>query len=409
MAHVPLALSVHSFIDKVGSDAGFASIIGLAILVLLYFAQARETSTLRDEAELSGQRVAQLEAQLSQLGRAQSVAQAPAAQAAPGTQASAQPAPVAAAAGKGAGAVGLVNPGAQAVPAGATAAQVTARAGALIPHPPAGVGAPALAAATRLIPIATATPAAEAQAPPVGTQAPPAAAQAPPAGATVPPPTPAPATFAGAANGANELPPPPPISQPLPRVQLRPEGATAPGRIPSPAVARRSAPARSRISRGLVLLITAIGIVAVVVILLIATSGGGGNKPAASAGTRTSNAPAAGGRKSRRHAFDPSNVTVTVLNGTATAGAAARVSSELGGAGYKQGLTTNAAQQTQTTTTVAYLPGHKADALQVANTLKLGPHTVAAIDPNNQAIACPSTGSCTSDVVVILGADLASQ
>ena len=51
-----------------GADAGFASIIGLAILVLLYFAQARETATLRaraDEADCSVRR--QLEARVAEL------------------------------------------------------------------------------------------------------------------------------------------------------------------------------------------------------------------------------------------------------------------------------------------------------------------------------------------------------
>ena len=43
MRVIPFAFSVHHFITTVGADAGFAAIIGLAILVLLYFAQARET------------------------------------------------------------------------------------------------------------------------------------------------------------------------------------------------------------------------------------------------------------------------------------------------------------------------------------------------------------------------------
>ncbi len=44
-------ISVHHFINSVGADAGFAAIIGLAILVLLYFAQARETAKLREHAD----------------------------------------------------------------------------------------------------------------------------------------------------------------------------------------------------------------------------------------------------------------------------------------------------------------------------------------------------------------------
>ena len=69
MGPIPFAFSVHHFINSVGADAGFASIIGLAILVLLYFAQARETSSLREQAYESAQRVQQLEARIAQLTR----------------------------------------------------------------------------------------------------------------------------------------------------------------------------------------------------------------------------------------------------------------------------------------------------------------------------------------------------
>ena len=74
MANLPLALSVHHFINTVGADAGFAAIIGLAILVLLYFAQARETANLREQAYEAAQRVAQLEARLTSLARQQAAA-----------------------------------------------------------------------------------------------------------------------------------------------------------------------------------------------------------------------------------------------------------------------------------------------------------------------------------------------
>ena len=61
MQTIPFALSVHHFISSVGADAGFAAIIAVALLVLLYFAQARETSTLRRRADEAGQRVEELE------------------------------------------------------------------------------------------------------------------------------------------------------------------------------------------------------------------------------------------------------------------------------------------------------------------------------------------------------------
>ena len=74
---IPFALSVSHFISSVGADAGFAAIIGLAILVLLYFAQARETATLREEASSASEQVQQLEYRVAQLARG--VAAAPAA------------------------------------------------------------------------------------------------------------------------------------------------------------------------------------------------------------------------------------------------------------------------------------------------------------------------------------------
>src|SRR5438309_736438 len=131
MGSMPVAVSVHNFISSVGADAGFAAIIGLAILILLYFAHARETANLRDEAEELSHRLLQAEARLAELSRQQpAVAPAPTA---------AAPAPRPAAATAGAGSSTRV---ARAVPAEAA------------PAAPAGVGAPALAAATRVVPVA---------------------------------------------------------------------------------------------------------------------------------------------------------------------------------------------------------------------------------------------------------------
>src|SRR5690348_8981410 len=69
MASIPLAFSVHHFISSVGADAGFAAIIGLAIPVFLYFAQARETATLRDQAAESAQHIQELEERITHLSR----------------------------------------------------------------------------------------------------------------------------------------------------------------------------------------------------------------------------------------------------------------------------------------------------------------------------------------------------
>ena len=124
---MPLALSVHNFISSVGADVGFASIIGLAILVLLYFSQARDTAALREEADDLALRLQQAEARLAQMSR--------------------QPAPAA---------VPVAAPAsAAAPPPGSTikASRATAPV-AVAPAAPAGVAAPALAAATRVVPVA---------------------------------------------------------------------------------------------------------------------------------------------------------------------------------------------------------------------------------------------------------------
>ncbi|MCW2954645.1 MAG: hypothetical protein JWQ48_3815, partial [Conexibacter sp.] len=55
------ALSVHTFVDKIGSYAGFAAIIGLALFALLLFAQARELRRLRDWGAQAHDRIGELE------------------------------------------------------------------------------------------------------------------------------------------------------------------------------------------------------------------------------------------------------------------------------------------------------------------------------------------------------------
>src|ERR1700689_1507321 len=71
MAAIPFAtLSIHHFISSVGADVGFASIIGLALLVLLFFTQARETANLRRRADYAEGQLEELHAYMDQLSRA---------------------------------------------------------------------------------------------------------------------------------------------------------------------------------------------------------------------------------------------------------------------------------------------------------------------------------------------------
>jgi hypothetical protein len=93
-----LAFSLQDQVEKYGAYVGIAAFIGLAVLTLLYFAQARELKRLRDWAGRAPERAQELEARV--------VAQAEEARRVPEPAAAAEPAPgveqpVAAASGNG--------------------------------------------------------------------------------------------------------------------------------------------------------------------------------------------------------------------------------------------------------------------------------------------------------------------
>jgi hypothetical protein len=422
MSLAPYALSVHHFISSVGADAGFASIIGLALLVLLYFAQARETSTLREQAETAAQRVAQLESRLAHAA-AQSAAAARAA-AAPPLPPGVQPPPATvAAAGR---------------PAGLGAAAARA------PAPPAGVAAPALSAATKLIPTpvpvgvagvaaagmagtggatvaggATARTGAGA-APPAGT-VPPAATAVPPVAAlssfsapTTSPPidpstTPRPATAAGGAvgtNGTGEHPLVPPPFSPRQPVQIR-SGAGS-DRMLGDLSSGGSERSSSDLTRVLTAL-AAVAVVAAIVIVLLSVTSGGTSNHNASRTPPASNAPKAKHPAStaKLTPVNPTTVTVSVLNGTAVYHLADAIATQLGADGFKQGTVANAVDQTQPTTTIQYASGDQRQAAAVATALKLGASSVQPISPTTQQLGCAQNPTSCS-VVVTVGADLAN-
>ena len=196
MGAIPFAISVHHFVSTVGDYAGVASIIGLALLVLLFFSQARETANLRDRAEESDEHIRQLETKLAYASR--NVSQpTPAPAPAPAGVHRRAPAPAPAAIGAAAAGAAVASRAAGPPPPA-------------IPAAPAGVAAPALSSATRLIPAGgedaisiRATGAGAVAGTAAGTAA---AAEGSDAGAGVlappePPPSPPPSTAAGGANG----------------------------------------------------------------------------------------------------------------------------------------------------------------------------------------------------------------
>jgi hypothetical protein len=415
MGPIPFALSISHFVNSVGADAGFAAIIGLAILVLLYFAQARETANMRERLAEAGEHVRQLEQRLAQVARGTASGQTSPPAPAPASAVQARtpvPAPAAAAAPSASRiATGTSAPGA--APAAAAAVAVA-------PAAPAGVGAPPLSAATRLIP----ADGQEAQAIRAG------AASASPS-VSPQPAAPGPSTAAGGANGATAVPPPASagpgrsdrpyriagVRDPVPAPAAGGSGAGLAGRPggPGPGVRTQASrrllepdPAPSRLRSVLLALGGLAAVAVVVVVLLIVTSSSGTSHRAVNTGA-ISNVPRAGHRgRGAGGALTAVKVTVAVLNGTGTTNLAHDVSTRLTGFGYKMGTIATATDQTQNTTTVGYRPGGRRAALLVAHSLNLGAASVQPVNPANEAVACPQTAACTAQVVVTVGSDLSS-
>ncbi len=405
MASIAYALSIQHFVNSVGAKAGFASIIGLALLVLLFFTQSRETANLRRRADEAEQQVYQLQLHVDHLSRQRATATAQ-------TTGAPVAAPPAAARLARAGATRTI-PGEQVAEGGGVAT--------LIPAAPAGVGAPALSSATRLIPLAEpdeisiralrpstngdgeghvsdATVATPPPAPPVG---------------------PAPSTAAGGGNGVahppvpvpmpNMLEPAPPPRVALPRQQRPPAG---------PPTGRRDGRQPGRRVSPIFFVLAAILAAAVVVVVLVFVTGSNNNTPSASsssspAASASSTTAAKTGKGAKQHkaavtTVTPSAVTVAVLNGTTTDNLAADVLGKLTAVGYKGGLKQNAAESGVSSTIVGYTASnYRSDALAVAKSLDLGPASVQGVSQGDRAKVCGSTTACTTQVVVTAGADLA--
>ncbi|HEU4976351.1 MAG TPA: LytR C-terminal domain-containing protein [Baekduia sp.] len=358
-----LALSVTDKIEQYGAYAGFAAVLGLAVLSLLYFAQAREVKRLREWAGRAPERAAEVQADAQRRA-------APAAQAQP----AARPQPVA-------------QPQQPGQPQ---------------PPRPAGAPAPATAAAQAQQPSAPGAPVA---APGAGAPAT-AAAGAAAAAASGQPTTVQPAVGGPNGPGGNGVPPAQP-GQPL-RVPPGSPGARTPAGATS---ARRLAgldPEPQR-SRGTLLAIAgslAALVVVVLVLVFVVFGGGDGNSNARQASSQGKTATAAGGRdgtSTNGHATtapSPGSFTTAVLNGTTVPGLARGVANRLEAAQFQTGTVTNALDQTRSQTLVEYKQGHKREGLLVAKAIDVGADAVQPMSSGTQTIA----GS-DATVVVTVGAD----
>jgi hypothetical protein len=360
-----LALSVSDKIDQYGAYAGLASVIGLAVLSLLYFAQAREVKRLREWAGRSPERDAELQQRAVAAAQQRAVVAPPR----PATPVGA-PAPA-------------VVPGAK--PAAATPAGQAQGTPAV---------APAVAAAATAAGAATAAPGAPAAAPgapnPAGqpTTAMPAAN-----GAAAPS---APATPAGAGG-----------RPPIPGQPLRVPGAAA-----TPPPSRQPEPDDGGSRLAVFGAIGAIVIVAIVaVVLLTGVLGGDDTKTQTPNTIGTPNSDANAGANATKTttgsqstkpdaAPAPGTYVVAVLNGTTVPGLARGVANRLQNTKFKIGNVTNAATQDRSATLVEFAPGHRAEADAVAKAIEVGRDSIQQLSPGSKTIAGDQ-----ATVVVTVGSD----
>src|SRR5277367_6433718 len=115
MSFLPFALSLSSTFTKIGAIAAFAALLGIAILSLLVFSQARELKRLREWAGRAPERAADLEQRVSAAASVRVQQQAP-----PGQPPRVVP-PAAAAAASAGAAAGATRVIATPVPMAATA------------------------------------------------------------------------------------------------------------------------------------------------------------------------------------------------------------------------------------------------------------------------------------------------
>lgn len=458
------ALSARNFVEDIGAYAGFAAVVALALFALLLFAQARELKRLRDWGGQAHDRIGELERSvaaaldLARRAQAQQRSQGQATVAPGGREVVRGPvargrAAAGAAAAPAAGGPPRQAPGA--APRTAVASTSAPVRPQQLPAAPVGVGGPALASATVLIPLPGApgsagAPPAQPQrggapAPRPATQPAVAASVAgqrgralPAAGAGAPASAGARVRDAGAApppSGSNghhdddiseeyeQLPPrrvPPP---PPPRRGARAGARPRPGGRPQPAAPLRAGGAGGGASRAvppsdpaphgrrrlIAMIAGVVALVAVAAVAFVVLTGGDDDRRPVRVQAPVGNGRAQGRTTRQQARSTPApphdQTTVAVLNGTATGGLASTVMTELTGAGFREGTVTNASDPNRSVTVVSFRAGKEREAQEVARTLRLSADAVQEIDAGTEAIACANTTPCTVDVVVTVGAD----
>jgi hypothetical protein len=393
-------------IQEIGSYAGFAAVIGLAVLSALYFSQARDVRRLRDWAGRAPERAAEIEAG-GRAAAAVPVAARPQPQVRPAGEGEAAGAPAAAA--QPAAAAGAA--GAAAASAGASPA--TAAAGA-----PAGNGTeegadqaaaeaePAESGDEERTGVAPAAATAAGAVASAGTAERSGTAEP---GTAVRPPGAAPAAPGETGTGAKVL----PARRPVPPVRPRPTipPRTVPPRSGQPSVLGQAPGSRPQPRGGrkwpepryIVLIVAGVIILGLggTVGVLQLTKDDPAEEPATRAPDTDVGDPTEELDRPEPVRVNPADVTVTVLNATNTTGLAVRVLSQLENAGYQKGNTGNAAERQRAESVVMYKPGATDEARAVARRLDIS--SIEPIDDQARAL------SGVANVVVVLGADKANQ
>ncbi len=455
MTALPLALSISSTFTKIGAVAAFASLLGIALLSLLVFSQARELKRLREWAGRAPERAADLEQRVSAAAASRiQQGQPPLAQAVRPAVPRVAPAAATAAgpATRVVGAPAAVVPAGQALSADGTPIAPAPAVPLPAPDQPAQPAAPAPAAPLATPPVpgvdapagapapAPATPAAPPPAVPVGAPASAAAAAAqglPVAQGTTAevadPRPPAPATAAAAA--AAGVPPPPgprAPAPPRPAAPARPDEQTQPAAArrppaPAPAAAARRADARAPIlaearrsnyvadppprRKALLIVVGLVVLAAVVAVVALTALGGSSSKKPkiASVGTVTTSHNATTSTKAHKPAakheapaVSPAETTLAVLNATESEGLAHRTAIQLQQSGYSQATALGGKPPgSGQVSVVEYVSGHKAEAEAVAHSAE-----VTQVQPIESAVAALAN---SANVVLIVGADKATQ
>jgi hypothetical protein len=409
---VLFAFSIQDQVEKYGAYVGLAAFLGLAVLTVLYFAQARELKRLRDWAGRAPERAQEIEARvLATADEARRAQQ-------PGTVGPASPveAPAPAVAepsgnGRPAGTPAPIPIGPRpAVAMAAAAAHVEATA---VAAPAAEPAEPATGGEEEAEPEAAAAtdggtrPPEETQLHDTlgGDEAPP-AEDAPDEPAAEPEPEPA-----ASGNGAAAE---PVIPRATPRPQPRPEPAAplratpaATRTVPSAPRRRRPGGTSSNVARIAALVLAGGVVVAALALAATQIFGGDEPKPAPNVTQPPQSSASAGNGSGTTAAQARPDTVVAILNGTPTDGLASAARDKLVAKGYSddEGMirTGNNTDQQRQDSAVFYAQGKRRMARDVATILGVSA-APQVVDADTLALA-NGDGGKSADVVAVLGLD----